>query len=114
MSCLIALEAGPWRYVLLSNPSRSWRRWPQGSRQELGLSLVSGLLSAIKYLKCHFHKISPERGLGATPCLFKFSLNIREGLGNKMRVEKNYSILGRWVSCQVISHAWVRYLNSLI
>jgi hypothetical protein len=28
-------------------------------------------------------------------CLFKFSSNIREGLGNKMRVENNYSILGR-------------------
>jgi hypothetical protein len=46
-------------------------------------------------------------------CLFKFSLNIREGLGNKMRIE-NYSILERWVSCQVISYAWIRYLNFLI
>jgi hypothetical protein len=52
--------------------------------------------------------------LRAILCLFKFSLNIKEGLGNKMRVENNYSILGRWVSCQVISYAWVRYLNSLI
>jgi hypothetical protein len=49
------------------------------------------------YFKCHFHKISLG-GLRATLCLFKFSLNIREGLGNKMRVENN----------------WVRYLNSLI
>jgi hypothetical protein len=31
-----------------------------------------------------------------------------------VRVENNYSILGRWVSCQVISHAWVRCLNFLI
>jgi hypothetical protein len=67
----------------------------------------------IKYLKCHFHKISLG-GLRAIPCLFKFSSNIREGLGNKMGVENNYSILGRWVSCQVISYAWFRYLNSLI
>jgi hypothetical protein len=66
-----------------------------------------------KYLKCHFHKISLG-GLRATLCLFKFSLNISEGLGNKMRGENNCSILGRWVSCQVISYAWVRYLNSLI
>jgi hypothetical protein len=36
---------------------------------------------------------------------FKFSSNIREELGNKMRVENNYSILGRWVSCQVMSYA---------
>jgi hypothetical protein len=37
--------------------------------------------------------------------LFKvfFFLTIREGLGNKMRVENNDSILGRWVSCPVIS-----------
>jgi hypothetical protein len=66
-----------------------------------------------KYLKCHFHKISLG-SLRATLHLFKFSLNIREGLGNKMRVENNYFILGRWVSCQVISYAWVRCLNSLI
>jgi hypothetical protein len=44
-----------------------------------------------------FSKISLG-GLRATLCLFKFSLNIREGLGNKMSVENN----------------WVRYLNSLI
>jgi hypothetical protein len=87
----------PWRCALLSGPSRSWRWWPQGSRQELGLLLVSNVISVIRYLKCHFHKISLG-GLRATPCLFKFSLNIREGLGNKMRVENN----------------WVRYLNSLI
>jgi hypothetical protein len=31
--------------------------------------------------------------------LFKFYLNIREGLGNKMRVENNYSILGKWILC---------------
>jgi hypothetical protein len=80
-------------------------RWPQGSHQELGLSLVSSLISVIKYLKCHFHKISLGGGLMAVLCLFKFSLNIREGLGNKMRVKNNYSILGRWVSCQVISYA---------
>jgi hypothetical protein len=55
-----------------------------------------GLISAIKYLKCHFHKISLG-GLRAILCLFKFFSNIREGLGNKMRVENNYSILGRWV-----------------
>jgi hypothetical protein len=36
-------------------------------------------------------------GLRAILCLFKSSSNIREGLGNKMRVENNYSILGRWV-----------------
>jgi hypothetical protein len=36
--------------------------------------------------------------------VLSFFLNIREGLGDKMRVENNYSILGRWV----------RYLNSLI
>jgi hypothetical protein len=54
------------------------------------------------------------RGLRTILCLFKFSSNIREGLGNKMRVENNYSILERWVSCQVISYAWARYLNSLI
>jgi hypothetical protein len=82
----------------------------QGSRQELGLFLVSNL---IRYLKCHFHKLSLG-GFRATLCLFNFSLNIREGLGNKIRVENNYSILGRGVSCQVISYAWVRYLNSLI
>jgi hypothetical protein len=41
-------------------------------------------------------------------------LSIREGLGNKMRVEKNYSIFGRRVSCQVISYVYVRYLNFLI
>jgi hypothetical protein len=52
--------------------------------------------------------------LRATLCMFKFSLNIREGLQNKMRVENNYSSLGRWVSCQVILYAWVRYLNFLI
>jgi hypothetical protein len=97
----------------LSGPSGNWRRRPQGSRQKLGLSLVSSLISVIKYLKCHFHKISLG-GLRATLCLFKFSLNIREGLGNKMRAENNYSILGRWVSCQVIPYAWVRYLNFLI
>jgi hypothetical protein len=96
VSHLVALEAGLWRCALLSGPSRSWRRWPQGSCQELGLSLVSGLISAIKYLKCHFHKISLE-GLRAILCLFKFSSNIREALGNKMRVGNNYSILGRWV-----------------
>jgi hypothetical protein len=53
-------------------------------------------------------------GVEGILCLFKFSLNIREGLGNKMRAENNYSILRRWVSCQVISFAWGRYLNSLI
>jgi hypothetical protein len=103
----------PLEVCIVVGPSQSWRRWPQGSLQELGLSLVSGFISVIQYLKCHFHKISLE-GLRATFYLFKFSLNIREGLGNKMRVENNYSILGRWVSCQVISYAWVRYLNSLI
>jgi hypothetical protein len=61
-----------------------------------------------------FSQDLPGGGLRATLCLFYFSLNIREGLGNKMRFENNYSILGRWVSCQVISYAWVRYLNSLI
>jgi hypothetical protein len=59
----------------------------------LGLSLVSSLISVIKYLKCHFHQIS----LGSLKA-FNFFLNIREGLGNKMRAENN----------------WVRYLNSLI
>jgi hypothetical protein len=67
-----------------------------GQTSRAGLSLVSSLVSVIKYLKCHFHKFSLG-GLRATLCLFKFSLNIREGLGNKMRVENNYSILGRWV-----------------
>jgi hypothetical protein len=62
----------------------------------VGLSLVSGLVSAIKCLKCQFHKISLG-DLRAILCLFKFSLNIKEGLGNKMRVENNYSILGKWV-----------------
>jgi hypothetical protein len=41
---------------------------------------------------------SPWGGLRTTLCLFKFSLNIREWMGNKMRVENN----------------WIRYLNSLI
>jgi hypothetical protein len=113
MSHLVVLEAGPWGRALLSSPSWSWRRWPQGTCQELGLLLASCFVSVIKYLKCHFHKISLG-GLRAFLCLFKLSLNVREGLGNKMRVENNYSILGRWVSCQVISYAWVRYLNSLI
>jgi hypothetical protein len=35
--------------------------------------------------------------LRAILCLFKFSSYISEGLGNKMRVENNYSVLGRWV-----------------
>jgi hypothetical protein len=96
--------------ALLLDPSRSWRRCPQGSCQELGFLLVSSLISVVKYLKCHFHKISlGERALRATLCLFKFCLNIREGLRNKMRVENNYSILGRWVSCQVTLYVWVRY-----
>jgi hypothetical protein len=60
----------------------------------LGLSLVPSLISVIKCLKCHFYKIS-LKGFRAIPCLFKFSSNIREGLGNKMRVENNDSILGR-------------------
>jgi hypothetical protein len=62
----------------------------------LGLSLVSSLISVIKYLKCHFHKISLG-GLRAMLCLFKFFSNIRGGLGNKVGVENNYSILGRGV-----------------
>jgi hypothetical protein len=93
---LVAFEAGPWRCALLSGPSQSWRRWPQSSCQELGLLLVSGLISVIKFLKCHFHKISLGC-LRAILCLFKLSLNIREGLGNTMRVENNCSILGRWM-----------------
>jgi uncharacterized membrane protein len=96
VSHLVALEAGPWRHALFSTLSRSQRRWPQGSQKELGLLLVSGLISVIKSLKCHFHKISLG-GVRAIICLFKFSLTIREGLGNTMRVENNYSILGRWV-----------------
>jgi hypothetical protein len=36
-----------------------------------------------------------EGVLRAILCLSKFSLNTRERLGNKMRVENNYSILGR-------------------
>jgi hypothetical protein len=80
---------------VLVSPSQSWKRWLHGICQEVGLLLVSGLLLAIKYLKCHFHKISLEGG--GILCLFKFSLNIREGLGYKMRVENNYSILGIWV-----------------
>jgi hypothetical protein len=83
VSCLVAFEAGPWRRALLSGPSGSWRRWPQGSLQELGFLLVSSLISVIKYLKCHFHKISLG-SLRATLCL-KFCLNIREGLGDKIR-----------------------------
>jgi hypothetical protein len=86
----------PLEVCVVVGPSRSWRRWPLGSRQELGLSLVSGFVSAIKYLTCHFHKISLG-GLRAILCLFKFSLNIREGLRNKIRVENNYAILGKWV-----------------
>jgi hypothetical protein len=79
---------------------KSWAfHWSQASSQLLNI------LNAI------FTR-SPWGGLMAVLCLFKFSLNIREGLGNKMRVKNNYSILGRWVSCQVISYAWVRYLNS--
>jgi hypothetical protein len=58
VSHLVALEAGPWRHALLSSQSGSWRRKPQGSHQELGLLLVSSLISVIKYLKCHFYKIS--------------------------------------------------------
>jgi hypothetical protein len=96
MSHLDALEAGPWRCALLSGPVSELKEWPQGSRQELGLSLFSSLISVIKYLKCHFHKISLG-GLKAILCLFRFSLNIREQLGNKVRVENNYSILGRWI-----------------
>jgi hypothetical protein len=62
-----------------------------------GLLLVSNLISVIKYLKCHFQKIS-LMGLRATLCLFNFfPPNIREGLGNKIRVKNNYFILGRWV-----------------
>jgi hypothetical protein len=38
---------------------------------QLGLTVVSGLFSVVKYLKCHFHKISLG-GLRATLCLFKF------------------------------------------
>jgi hypothetical protein len=35
--------------------------------------------------------------LRAIFCMFKFSSNIREGFGNIMRVENNYSIRRRWV-----------------
>jgi hypothetical protein len=96
VSCLVALEADPWRHVLLSGPSPSWRRWPQGSHLVLGLLLVSTLILVIKYLKCYIHMISLGV-LRAILCLFKFCSNIREGLGNKMRAENNYSVLGRWV-----------------
>jgi hypothetical protein len=48
-------------------------RWPQGSCQELDLSLVSGLISVIEYLKYHFHKISLG-ALRAILYLFKFFL----------------------------------------
>jgi hypothetical protein len=95
VSRLVVLEAGPGGVccpVHLEVGGGGLR----GRCQELGLSLVLGLISAIKYLKCHFHKISLG-GLRTILHLFKFSLNIREGLGNKMRVENNYSILGRWV-----------------
>jgi hypothetical protein len=73
-----------------------------GSRQELGLLLVSSLISVIKYLKCHFHKISLG-GLKAILCLFKFSLDIREILGNKMGVENKYSGLGFLSASQKVS-----------
>jgi hypothetical protein len=65
--------------------SKSWAfRWYRASSQLLNT------------LKAIFHKISLV-GLRAILYLFKFSLNIREGLGNKIRIENNYSILGRWV-----------------
>jgi hypothetical protein len=97
VSRLVAFEAGPWRCALLSGPSQIQKRWPQGSCQELGLSLVSSLILVIKYLKCHFYKISLG-DLRAILCLFKIFflyITIREGLGNKVKVENNYSILGR-------------------
>jgi hypothetical protein len=83
--CIVVQPISKLKVVTSGQPSRT------------GLLLVSNLISVIKYLKCHFHKISLG-GLRAIPCLFKFSLNIRERLGNKMRVENN----------------WVRYLNFLI
>jgi hypothetical protein len=59
-------------------------------------SLLSRIILVIKYLKCHFLKIS-FGGLKAILCLFTCFSNIRGGLGNKVGVENNYSILGRWV-----------------
>jgi hypothetical protein len=53
---------------------------PQGSCQEQGLSLVSSLISVIKYLKCHFHKISLG-GLRTTLCLFKFFFEYQGRIG---------------------------------
>jgi hypothetical protein len=70
-----------------------------------------GLRAAVKSWTFHWSQTSSQLlntlndifqdlpgGLRTTLCLFKFSSNIREGFGNKMRVENN----------------WVRYLNSLI
>jgi hypothetical protein len=82
-------------YIVVQPISKS-EEVASGQHQELGLSLVSGLISVIKYLKCHFHKIS-LRGLRATLCLFKLFSNIRGRLGNKVGIENNYSILERWV-----------------
>jgi hypothetical protein len=55
-------------------------RWPQGSCQELDLSLVSGLISVIEYLKYHFHKISLG-ALRAILYLFKFFLEYQGRIG---------------------------------
>jgi hypothetical protein len=110
MSCLVVLGADPYRCALFL----AHLEVGEGSfRTAVKRWAFTDLISVIKYLKYHFHKISLG-DLRATLPLFKFSLNIREGLGNKMRIENNYSILGRWVSCQVISYIWVRCLNSLM
>jgi hypothetical protein len=52
--------------------------------------VVSGLLLVVKYLKCHFHKISLGV-LRAILCPPKFFSNIRGGLRNKVGVENKHS-----------------------
>jgi hypothetical protein len=54
--------------------------------------VVSGLLSVVKNLKCHFHEISLG-GLGAILCLFELFTNVGGGLRNKMGVENIHFIL---------------------
>jgi hypothetical protein len=71
------------------------RRWPQGSHQELGLSLFSSLISLLNTLNAIFTRSPCGIGGPSSACLSFFS-NIREALGNKMRIENNYFILGRW------------------
>jgi hypothetical protein len=51
--------------------------WPQGSHQELGLTVVLGFFLVVKILKCHFHNISVGRGGLGPPfaCLSFFQIS---------------------------------------